>query len=202
MSLLTHLFICYIECMPINKSAKHINLLPQDDFQTTGIGRVLKWALSTFRVMVIVTELVVMSAFLSRFWLDSKNSDLNEAMGIKKAQVMAYKEVEKEFRSYQTKLSIASSLYLEGSNAKLLKGIQDLMPSDVILTSFAKNGQGISIKALSFSERSIAQFLVNLESLKTIKDVELSQVSTNSENSAITLFTISAKTNLLEGGSI
>jgi hypothetical protein len=113
--------------MPINKSAKHINLLPQDDFQTTGIGRVLKWALSTFRVMVIVTELVVMSAFLSRFWLDSKNSDLNEAMGIKKAQVMAYKEVEKEFRSYQTKLSIASSLYLEGSNAKLLKGIQDLM---------------------------------------------------------------------------
>ena len=45
--------------------------------------------------MVIITELVVMSAFLSRFWLDSRNSDLNEEINMNKVQVLAYAEVEK-----------------------------------------------------------------------------------------------------------
>lgn len=180
--------------MPIKK-AKQINLLPQDDFQSSTFGRVLKWALSSFRVMVIVTELVVMSAFLSRFWLDAKNSDLNEELNIGKAQVLAYKDVEEEFRLYQKKLSIVKSLYLEKKNSTLLTDIARNMPEDLILSSIQKTSEGIQIKAVGFSERSVAQFLVNLGSVSSLTDVNLSQVASSVDNSFATTFTVNAKVN-------
>jgi len=91
--------------MPIhNTKSKQINLIPQDEFESSNFGRILKWALSTFRIVVIVTELIVMSAFLSRFWLDAKNSDLNEEINVNKSQIIAYKDIETEFRSLQKNL--------------------------------------------------------------------------------------------------
>ncbi len=186
--------------MPINK-AKHINLLPQDEFQSSTFGRVLKWALSSFRVMVIVTELIVMSAFLSRFWLDARNSDLNEAVNFRKSQVIAYSDVEHEFKMYQKKISIAKNLYLNEKNSEIVKGIASIMPEDIVMSSIQINNEGVQIKAVSFSERSVAQFLINLESLKKVMDINLTQVSSSVENSFATTFTINAKLINQTGGS-
>lgn len=185
--------------MPIKK-AKQINLLPQDDFQSSTFGRILKWALSSFRVMVIVTELIVMSAFLSRFWLDAKNSDLNEELNISKAQIVAYKDVETEFRLYQKKLNITKNLYLQTKDSTLINEIVDNMPDDLVASSIQKNPDDIQIKAIGFSERSVAQFLVNLEKLKSLTDVSLSQVASSVDNSFATTFTVSAKVSG-QGGS-
>lgn len=183
--------------MPINSvkiaKSKQINLLPQDDFQSSTLGRVLKWALSSFRVMVIITELVVMSAFLSRFWLDARNSDLNESLNLNKAKVLAFKETEDEFRRYQQKLSISKSLYSESKNSTLVNDITRIMPEDISIQSIQRNDEGVQVKATGLSERSIAQFIVNMGNIKYLSDVNLSQVSSSVENSYATNFTISAK---------
>lgn len=183
--------------MPINSvkiaKSKQINLLPQDDFQSSTLGRVLKWALSSFRVMVIITELVVMSAFLSRFWLDARNSDLNESLNLNKAKVLAFKETEDEFRRYQQKLSISKSLYSESKNSTLVNDITKIMPEDISIQSIQRNDEGVQVKATGLSERSIAQFIVNMGNIKYLSDVNLSQVSSSVENSYATNFTISAK---------
>lgn len=185
--------------MPINKS-KIINLLPNDDFQSTTFGRILKWALSSFRFMVIITELIVMSAFLSRFWLDARNSDLNEELNLSVAQVVAYEDVEKEFRSYQGQLSVARSLYSNTKSSELIQNVTSILPSDLVITSIQLIGEDVQIKAVSFSEQAVAQFLVNLEGLKVLEKVELSQVASSVENSFITTFTISAKYKQSTGG--
>jgi hypothetical protein len=183
--------------MPIrlskNTKSKQINLIPQDEFESSDFGRILKWALSTFRVMVIVTELVVMSAFLSRFWLDARNSDLNDEINTSKSQITAYKNVESEFRSVQDRVSIARILYIEPKLSNILSNITKLVPQDVFLTSISNTGDQIQMKASSFTEQSIAQFLINLDTDKDLKNVSLTQVSSDIENSATTLFTISAE---------
>ncbi|EKE06365.1 MAG: hypothetical protein ACD_19C00016G0038 [uncultured bacterium] len=179
--------------MPI-RNTKKINLIPQDEFEKSSLGRILKWALSTFRIMVIITELVVMSAFLSRFWLDAKNSDLNENINNNKSQIIAYKNVEEEFRSIQKRISIVKSIYLEPKISSTVSYVSNLVPQDTILTSFSDIDRQITIKASSFSEKSVAQFLVNLEEGKSLTDIKLSQVSSNIDNNELTLFTISAKT--------
>lgn len=185
--------------MPINASnlikTNRINLLPQDEFQSSTFGRILKWALSSFRIMVIVTELIVMSAFLSRFWLDAKNSDLNDELNVSKAQVQAYSDVENEFRLYQKKLDISKKLYLESKNGNLVADITKLMPEDLVLSSIQKNEGDIQLKAISLSERSVAQFLINLGGLKSLSDVTLSQVASSVDNSFATTFTMDAKLN-------
>src|SRR5512144_1767398 len=86
--------------------SKSINLLPQEEFENSVLGRILRWATGSFRVIVIITEMVVMGAFLSRFWLDAQNSDLNDSIQIKSAQISAQKDFENQFRQIQKKLDI------------------------------------------------------------------------------------------------
>lgn len=177
------------------KKIKLINLIPESSFESKTLGKVLKWMLTTFRIMVIVTELVVMSAFLSRFWLDAKNSDLNETIAINKSQILAYSEVEKDFRSLQNRVLIAKELYNQPKINNLLLDITKLTPSDVILNSIIIGGEELQIKALSYSEQSVAQFVVNLEKYQGVENVELSQISSNIELGLSTLFTINARVN-------
>jgi len=172
---------------------KLINLLPQDEFETSIFGRVLKWALSSFRVMVIITEIVVMSAFLSRFWLDARNSDLNEELEMGEVQVRAYEDVELEFRNIQKKLGIAKALYDEPKSTKIFSDVASTLPPDIYLNSIIVNQKSLLIKASSFSESSIAQFVINLEANKNFSDISLSQISTDQDDPSIIVFTINGK---------
>src|SRR3989304_6667942 len=92
------------------KSTHQINLLPQEQFAASTSGRILAWALSTFRIIVIITELVVILAFLSRFFLDAQNADLSEQIEQKSGIVAASSDFEKTFRQTQKKLEIFSVL--------------------------------------------------------------------------------------------
>lgn len=178
--------------MPIIKKIKQINLLPLQGLDTTVFGRILKWALSSFRIMVIFTELVVMAAFLSRFWLDAKNSDLNDTLEVNKAQVMAYSDIESEFRLRQKQIAIAKTMYSDTKRSDIISNIIKLLPTDIILSTVSIEKNDLQIKAFSGSERSIVQLLTNIEDRKELDDVKLSQLSSSSNNNALIIFTISA----------
>ena len=78
-----------------------INLLPKEEFAASTWGRILTWLLSTFRIIVIFTEVIVMAVFLSRFWLDAKANDLNELLRKNQAILKTTTEFENEFRDIQ-----------------------------------------------------------------------------------------------------
>ena len=90
--------------MAAQKGSKLINLLPQEEFANSTIGRVFTWAMSTFRIIVIGMEMVVMVAFLSRFWLDAINVDLNDIIKQRSAVIAAQSYFEKAFRDLQTRV--------------------------------------------------------------------------------------------------
>jgi len=113
---------------------QQVNLLPEKGFTSTTTGRVLTWILSTFRIIVIVTEIIVMIAFLSRFWLDAQNTDLSEEIEQKKAILVASADFEKEFRQTQERLQIYSGLTLNKvQNSSVISQITKLVPDDTIL---------------------------------------------------------------------
>ena len=169
---------------------KLINLLPQKEFDTSVIGRLLKWAMGTFRIIVIITEMVVMGAFLSRFWLDAQNSDLNDEINVKSAQVEAQSDLETEFRQLQTKLAIARQLFGETKPSTQLNLISGKLPQDAILSSVSLDMESLQIKGISGSEMGIAQFISNLKSEKSFKKVELGSVNSSEENPFLNIFTI------------
>ena len=175
--------------MPTKKN-KLVNLLPQEEFDASIVGRVLKWAMGTFRIIVIVTEIVVMAAFLSRFWLDARNSDLNELIDVRSAQIEAQSDFEKEFRSVQTRLKIFSDLDKNRKASDALAKVTPKIPADISLSSVGFQEKGGLVKGVATSELAIAQLVANLSADDFFKEVTLGQVSQSEDNPSLTEFNI------------
>lgn len=185
--------MCYILSMAAQKKKKEakINLLPREEFATSTLGRILSWALSTFRIIVIAVELIVVVAFLSRFWLDARITDLSDEIKQKGAIVASQAAFEKEFRDAQTKLKIFSELTDGETNLQLLQETASLLPSDTTFDSFSITNNEAQIKADALSEESIAQYIASLRNASIFKQINLNQVESRAESPFIT-FTLKA----------
>lgn len=170
---------------------EEINLLPQRGFESTTTGRILAWVLSSFRIIVIVTEIIVMIAFLSRFWLDAQNTDLSENLEQKQAVLAASLNFEKEFKDNQKRLQVYSNLTSDNLlKATVAKTITKLLPPDIFLTSIIFQSKEVRITGLSPGERSIQQLIVNLNSADIFTDVLLVEIATDEEDITIFKFEI------------
>jgi Tfp pilus assembly protein PilN len=157
-----------------------INLLPQEEFAASTLGRVLKWILSTFRIIVILTEGVVMAGFLSRFYLDARIADLNEEIKVKQATIASYSQLEKDFRSAQSKTQIVSNLFREKDRVvNNLNEISSLAPSEVVFSTYSVLGKQATLKAITPTENLISQLVTNLRASKKFGSVALNQISSN-----------------------
>lgn len=170
--------------------SKQINLLPTEEFDASIIGRVLKWAMSTFRIIVIITEMVVMGAFLSRFWLDAQNSDLTESIKIRTAQIEALKDTEDTFRDIQNKLSVFKTIATAPRPSDRIELIASKIPQEIFLTNVSISDDTASVKGSSASEVGIAQFIANLKTEKSFKKISLGAVSSAEDNANLTIFNL------------
>lgn len=173
------------------KKTQGINLVPTDRFASSTIGRFLMWLLSTFRIIVIIIEMLVMLAFFSRFWLDAKNSDLSDEMKQKKARILASQGVEKELIETQERLKIFSSLALpQLIPSETIKKIAPLIPPEVFLNDITLNGKVLSVTGKAISELDIMQTMVNLENEKSFKNINLNRITIDQDAGNILVFTI------------
>jgi len=175
------------------KKEEEINLLPQKGFQSSTAGRVLAWILSTFRIIVIVTEIIVMIAFLSRFWFDAQNSNLNEQIQQKKDVLLAYQNFEHDFKDVQKRLKIYSAVTQnQNSGVNVVETVKYFLPPDVVTTKIADESNKLVVVGETSNERSIQQLVVNLNSVPIFKNTGLTGVNTKKDNPAILIFTINS----------
>ena len=90
--------------MPKKAIKYKINLIPEDPFFKTPMGRTLNWSLNIGRYILIFTLLVVILSFGSRFVLDRRLTDLNEAIYQKQLIIESQAQLEKDFRLAQAKI--------------------------------------------------------------------------------------------------
>jgi len=179
--------------MSAQKKEEQINLLPRKGFESSTSGRILAWILSTFRIIVIVTEIIVMVAFLSRFWFDAQNSDLNEKIQQKQAILSASQEFEIRFKDVQKRLEVYKNLTQNKSlNSEIIGIISISTPPDIILDKLSVNSKVLEITGTTPNEASIQQLIVNLADKQKFKEVGLAKTSTSPENPQILIFTIVA----------
>jgi Tfp pilus assembly protein PilN len=177
--------------MAARKKDTQINLIPEVGFAATTTGRILTWMLSSFRIIVIVTEIIVMIAFLSRFWLDARNTDLNEQILQKQAVIAASSNFEKEFKFTQKRLQIFSELESEkGILSDTLDTITLALPPDVFLISINSSSESLALSGLSPNERSIQQFMANLSSSDQIHSVKLQGIKPSPDEPTLMIFKI------------
>lgn len=172
--------------MPKNKA---INLLPLEEFNASTTGRVLKWATGTFRIIVIITEMVVMAAFLSRFWLDAQNSNLNNSIKAKSAQISAQASLEKQFVNIQSKLAIYKSIRQESNTSTLIENIISKVPSNITLTRIFIEPGDVDVHGTSLSDYEINQFILSLNA-PPFTGATLKQANSSETNLGATDFVI------------
>jgi len=135
------------------------------------------WAVTTGRYIVILTELVVIIAFFSRFKLDSDLSNLNEEITGKKQVLDAQINIENKFLSVQSRLNKAD-IYL-GQQMKfgeMMGSLVQKIPAQVKLTSMDVKDGKVLLAAEAPNETAMG------EMLKRMGKVTLTSVAANTKD--------------------
>jgi Tfp pilus assembly protein PilN len=161
--------------MPANNIV--INLLGDSDIEHTPMGRIVTWAVTYGRYIMIGTEIVVLLAFISRFSLDRKLTDLKEEVTQKQNIIEANLPFEKDVRILQNKLSKIKTLFAQPVNPlETLILFQALLPQGVYLHSFDLTDNKLTIQAVATSTSSFAQFMANLQSSNHITNIDIGDI--------------------------
>jgi Tfp pilus assembly protein PilN len=171
-----------------------INLLPQDQFEYSNTGKLIQWAVSVGRWIVVLTEFVVICAFLSRFYFDTVKANLFDETKQKQAIIESATSFEENFRILQEKIKLVRILLAEEKKPSGLIGeVSQLIPLNVSLTRIDIDEDNLKITGSAFSESGInvlAQGLINHQKLE---NVVLSDISINPESGPGIKFNLSAK---------
>lgn len=161
--------------MPADQS--QVNLLGHDVLEESPIGRIVSWATTYGRYIMITTEIVVLLAFISRFSLDRKLTDLNEAIEQKQAIIEANLPFEQDILKLQNKLAqIKSIIKAQQQPLDLLTLIKSVLPSDVYLQKLTIQDNTLKMKAVAQSTIGFTVFVNNLQSIRQFTRVDMSDV--------------------------
>jgi hypothetical protein len=157
---------------------RSINLLAPSDFEVSYWGKFLKWAVTAGRYIIIVTELVVIGAFLSRFVLDRDLSLVSsEIEGEVNVLEHAYK-METDFRTVQARLDVADKMVRQELGAgELLDNLVSKLSSKVKITSLYMKMGEVEMSGVTTEEKALGDTLMRLSNDPMWKSVELTNVT-------------------------
>jgi len=143
---------------------KTINLLPKDSFESSTLGIILEWALAFGKWAVIITQLVVMAAFLWRFGLDRKLTNLRREIEQQVAVIKSYEVVEEEFLLAQRRVDFAKEgIARQEEVLSIVTGIQAVTPPDVWFERLSVSPTTVSLTAYAASLSGFGRFLTALQ---------------------------------------
>ena len=161
-----------------------INLLPDNDLETRPGGKFLKWALSWGKKIVILTELVVVMAFLSRFWLDSEVANLSEEIDRRKTIILASSEFETAFRSSQTIIEKIKKITSIPSLVLIYDDVKGLISSQIRITQITIDGRKVSLRG-NGEDRLLTSLVSSFKGSTDFEDVSLEKISKESSSPTV-----------------
>lgn len=154
-----------------------INLIGEEEMGHTPVGRIISWAVTYGRYIMIGTEVVVLLAFISRFSLDRKLTDLNDEISQKQAIIEANVDFEQEFRRIQYQVTnIGQLTKAPAPMITALDTVQSLLPSDVRLESLDILPDKLTAKAVAGTSGGFSTLLANLQSTRLFKNVDIGDI--------------------------
>lgn len=168
-----------------------INLLPKDPFENSGAGVILSWALAFGKWAVILTQLVVMMAFLWRFSLDRKLTNMRREIEQEKAVIASYSDLETKFVLLQKRVNfVKPAIAMQQQQLHALELIQNLTPSDVWYERLAISENGVSMTAYSSSLSGFSRLLTAFQRTQDFKSVSVGTIEDGGASGAQLRFDI------------
>lgn len=162
-----------------------VNLIPQDPFLESMLGKFLLWALSIGRYVVVLTELIVILSFISRFKLDRDLTDLNEAILRQKAVILSYEDAEADFRLTQAKIDFLKQTLKQNTLKQILDSLHQNLPIDVKLAKLSVQPNSWSISAVSMSASGMKSTVDQILKISPDADVSINKVQLDNKTGLI-----------------
>jgi hypothetical protein len=142
--------------------------------------KLINWTLSVGRLIIIITEVIAIAAFVYRFSLDEKLVDLHSAIKKQENIVFALKNDEDKFRNLQSRLALASTFSEKGIKTnQTFVDIVSLIPNQIIIHSLALNGDNVSIDADVDSISSLSNLVDSLKNYPNAKSTSIDNIENN-----------------------
>lgn len=158
-----------------------INLIPQDPFFETGLGRFLKWALSVGRYIVIFTELIVIVSFASRFTLDRIVTDLNSSINQQQRVIESYGDLEAEFRFVQQQIEDYRQLKQDANLVDIFPILNENVPRDVVFDTLLIRKDSVSFAGSALSQDALNVLVNNLQLSPHFTQVTVNKIESRGE---------------------
>jgi Tfp pilus assembly protein PilN len=177
-----------------NRLSNSINLLPGQRLESTTGGKVVKWLLSTFRLIVVLVQVVVILGFATRVFVDARLSSLNRNIEERYSLVKSYQNIEDTFLIKKLKLETFQSLQDESNSyLTLLESVAREIPANVQLISIEKSETTLTIKAATTQEATMYTFANRINNITNVENAQVIEIRQNATASQLSEFTIQAK---------
>lgn len=172
----------------------NINLLPQDPFFQSVLGRTLRWAVRVGRYIVMFTELIVILSFATRFSLDRQITDLNDAINQKESIIRSYGELENDIRAAQAKVEEYQQVSQQTNLVDVFPPLSQITPNDVKLTELIIKPASVTLAGTTLSQSSLNLLINNIQLSPDFFNVAVDRIETSEEQNAGLFFRITAAT--------
>lgn len=171
---------------------KIINLLPKDDFEYSLLGKLLAWAVTSGRWIIIITEFIVICAFLSRFYFDTKLANLFDDIKQKQAIVNSAQPFVENFRRIQEKISLVKqAMATTNTPSQFVANIGKSMPATISLESLSYSDDTLTLSGTSISENGLKTFIKELLKKPGFEKIDLQNLSSKEDSASILEFSLS-----------
>src|SRR5581483_9874171 len=142
--------------------APNINLAKNR--KVSNVDKIINWAFSAGRIIIIVTEGIALCAFLYRFTLDSQIVDLHSKIKQKQAIITLYKDNEQTYRQLQEQLSRLTALAPQGKKSvEIFRAVLEATPPEAIIDNVSYSANSIKLQMGFFSKSTIGQFVNSIQ---------------------------------------
>jgi len=161
-----------------------INLLKNKDIDF--FSKFIEWTLTIGRLIVIITEIIALSAFIYRFSLDRKLIDLRSEIKQKQTIVAGQKANEEKYRDLHDRIYLALNFAsLSQERHKILKDVLGLTPQGLTLNNLVLNKDKINIDAIVRSPSSLGIFVNLLKNYPSIDSISIDNIENKPQTNFI-----------------
>jgi hypothetical protein len=167
----------------MQKNPQSINLLRR---QANVVERFLSWSLTIGRLVVILTEVIALGAFIYRFSLDSQLIDLHSKISQEQTVVNYLKDSEATYRNLQDRLTNAAKFSdLGTARFKAYMDIASFAPRGLAFTNLSLFEDRVRIEANIDSINSLNTFVNSLKKYPSIDTISIDKIQSRPAEAVI-----------------
>jgi len=137
----------------------------------------MNWTLTIGRLIVIITEIVAVIAFIYRFSLDERLVNLHDAIKQKQNIISALKNDESKYRNLQDRIALASTFSAKATKSnQTIADIVSLISNQARINDLILNKDRISLDVNVISVSSLASFVDSLKNYPGIKSLSIDNI--------------------------